>query len=82
MSMPAETPADEMTTSSTNRGSDSTVAVGAIDFSSASALQCVVARRCSSRPIFASRSAPVQTEVTRDARAAVAPIHSSVSVSS
>jgi hypothetical protein len=43
MSIPADTPADVTTPSSTKRGADSTTAVGSIVFSRSKALQCVVA---------------------------------------
>jgi hypothetical protein len=72
-----DTPADVTTPSSTKRGADFDDG-GGID--RLQQIQRAPVRRrvtaCASRPSFASSSAPVQTEVTRDARPAVARIQS------
>src|SRR5947209_2981415 len=66
--MPAETPAAVMTLPlSTNRQRSRTVVRGASCRKEAMALQCVVASRPSSSPAFASRNAPVQTDMTTSA---------------
>src|SRR6185503_10334043 len=76
MSMPAATPAELTMPSVTTRASRSTVTLGSRPASRSSAPQCVVARRPASRPARASRSEPVQTDVTVRAEAAVRRIQS------
>ncbi len=82
MSIPAETPADVTTPSSTTRRPGCTLTVGSRRVKRSSDPQCVVARRFLSRLARASTSAPVHTEVTRRAAAATRATHSSVSASS
>ena len=81
MSIPEATPAEVMTSSSTTRWSRSTVTPTSRESSRSRAAQWVVARRPRRRPAWPRRRAPVQTEVTCRAAAAVPRIQSSVSSS-
>src|SRR5262249_20151289 len=76
-SIPADTPAVVTTLPlSTIRLSAWTVAFGAADLSRSIDPQCVVASLPSSRPAFASRNAPVQTDIVTSVSADAAFTHS------
>src|SRR5215218_1950150 len=82
MSMPEATPAEVMTPSSTTREERSTVTPTPSESRRSREAQWVVARRPSSRPALPRSRAPVQTEETCRALAAVARIQSRVASSS